>query len=122
MWQSDRRRGLPSQFVKAVMTRWPNAILQFEDFNMAHAQPLLERYRDHHLVFNDDIQARPRKQIGFSCSDMVCHSSPCGMVSLASWRKLCLFVVGAQHVCLVCTASFCRSRSTGATYGSLTSS
>ncbi len=49
---------LYSQFVKAVMTRWPNAILQFEDFNMAHAQPLLERYRDHHLVFNDDIQVR----------------------------------------------------------------
>ena len=44
------------QFVKAVMGRWPNAVLQFEDFNMAHAQPLLERYRDHHLVFNDDIQ------------------------------------------------------------------
>ena len=40
------------------MTRWPNAVLQFEDFNMAHAQPLLERYRDHHLVFNDDIQVR----------------------------------------------------------------
>ncbi len=45
-----------TQFVKAVMGRWPNAVLQFEDFNMAHAQPLLERYRDHHLVFNDDIQ------------------------------------------------------------------
>ena len=41
------------------MTRWPNAVLQFEDFNMAHAQPLLERYRDHHLVFNDDIQVWP---------------------------------------------------------------
>ena len=40
------------------MSRWPNAVLQFEDFNMAHAQPLLERYRDHHLVFNDDIQVR----------------------------------------------------------------
>ena len=46
------------QFVKAVMTRWPNAVLQFEDFNMEHAQPLLERYRSHHLVFNDDIQVR----------------------------------------------------------------
>ena len=34
------------------------ALLQFEDFNLEHAQPLLERYRYHHLVFNDDIQAR----------------------------------------------------------------
>jgi len=40
------------------MGRWPHAVLQFEDFNLAHAQPLLERYRQHHLIFNDDIQAR----------------------------------------------------------------
>lgn len=45
------------QFVNAVMGRWPHAVLQFEDFNLAHAQPLLERYRKHHLIFNDDIQA-----------------------------------------------------------------
>ena len=44
------------EFVDAVMGRWPDAVLQFEDFNMEHAQPLLERYRNSHLVFNDDIQ------------------------------------------------------------------
>lgn len=44
------------EFVRAVMGRWPNAVLQFEDFNMANAHPLLHRYRNHHLVFNDDIQ------------------------------------------------------------------
>lgn len=44
------------QFVRAVMGRWPNAVLQFEDFQMQHALTLLERYREHHLVFNDDIQ------------------------------------------------------------------
>ena len=44
------------EFVAAVMARWPNAVLQFEDFNMAHAQPLLNRYRNYHCVFNDDIQ------------------------------------------------------------------
>lgn len=44
------------EFVRAVMGRWPNAVLQFEDFNLGHAYPLLERYREHHLVFNDDIQ------------------------------------------------------------------
>jgi malic enzyme len=46
------------QFVNAVMARWPNAVLQFEDFQMAHALTLLQRYRHHHLVFNDDIQVR----------------------------------------------------------------
>jgi malate dehydrogenase (decarboxylating) len=40
------------------MARWPNAVLQFEDFQMAHALTLLQRYRHHHLVFNDDIQVR----------------------------------------------------------------
>jgi malic enzyme len=44
------------QFVNAVMARWPDAVLQFEDFQMAHALTLLQRYRQHHLVFNDDIQ------------------------------------------------------------------
>lgn len=27
-----------------------------QDFNMSHAQPLLDRYRYHHSTFNDDIQ------------------------------------------------------------------
>ena len=45
------------EFVKAVMGRWPTAVLQFEDFNLAHAHPLLNRYRYCHTVFNDDIQA-----------------------------------------------------------------
>ncbi|KAJ9524899.1 hypothetical protein QJQ45_002962 [Haematococcus lacustris] len=44
------------EFVVAVMTRWPNAVLQFEDFSISHALTLLNRYRQHHLVFNDDIQ------------------------------------------------------------------
>lgn len=38
------------------MARWPSAVLQFEDFNLEHAHPLLARYRQHHTVFNDDIQ------------------------------------------------------------------
>ena len=47
------------ELVKALMGRYPQAVLQFEDFNMEHAAPLLERYRDHHLCFNDDIQVLP---------------------------------------------------------------
>jgi hypothetical protein len=38
------------------MDRWPNSVLQFEDFSNEHALALLERYRNFHLVFNDDIQ------------------------------------------------------------------
>jgi hypothetical protein len=44
------------EFVTAVTQRYPQAVLQFEDFSIDRALPLLERYRYDHLVFNDDIQ------------------------------------------------------------------
>ena len=43
-------------FIKAVKRRWPNVLLQFEDFAINHATPLLEKYRDEICCFNDDIQ------------------------------------------------------------------
>ncbi|RJS93722.1 NAD-dependent malic enzyme [Salinisphaera sp. Q1T1-3] len=43
-------------FVQAVKRRWPNVLLQFEDFAQANANPLLSRYRDEICCFNDDIQ------------------------------------------------------------------
>nr|AIT70127.1 malic enzyme [Sargassum muticum] len=44
------------EFVAAVKARWPKVIIQFEDFRTEYASKLLERYRHHHLCFNDDIQ------------------------------------------------------------------
>jgi hypothetical protein len=32
----------PVQFVMAVTDRWPDVVLQFEDFNLEHAEPLLQ--------------------------------------------------------------------------------
>ena len=43
-------------FIQALKRRWPNALLQFEDFAINHATPLLEKYRDDLCCFNDDIQ------------------------------------------------------------------
>ncbi len=43
-------------FVHALKKRYPRVLLQWEDFGRAHAQPLLERYRDTLASFNDDIQ------------------------------------------------------------------
>ena len=43
-------------FTAAVHERWPDALIQFEDFSNNHAFPLLERFRDRLLCFNDDIQ------------------------------------------------------------------
>jgi len=47
---------LVDEFVQAAKDRWPMALIQFEDFTNDHAFPLLEKYRDNTLCFNDDIQ------------------------------------------------------------------
>ncbi|GAB3534441.1 oxaloacetate-decarboxylating malate dehydrogenase [Photobacterium alginatilyticum] len=44
------------EIMQALVTRWPKAIIQFEDFSNNHAYPLLEKYRDQYRCFNDDIQ------------------------------------------------------------------
>jgi malic enzyme len=49
---------LMDEIITALTQRYPKAVLQFEDFAIDRAKPLLERYRYDHLVFNDDIQVR----------------------------------------------------------------
>ena len=60
-WQHKRVRGqeyddFVDAFVSAVKRRWPNILLQWEDFAGANASRLLEKYRDQLCTFNDDIQ------------------------------------------------------------------
>ena len=44
------------RFVQAVQAELPRVLLQWEDFATPHALPILQRYRDQLLTFNDDIQ------------------------------------------------------------------
>jgi len=52
------------QFVQAVKQELPETCLQWEDFATPHARPILDRYRDQTLTFNDDIQGTAAVVLG----------------------------------------------------------
>jgi malic enzyme len=54
--RGDAYHYLVDEFMDAVRFRWPNVLVQFEDFSSDVAQILLDKYRNDRLCFNDDIQ------------------------------------------------------------------
>lgn len=76
------------EFVHAVMGRWPHAVLQFEDFQMQHALTLLERYREHHLIFNDDVQGTAATAVAGLWGAMRALGKP--LAALAEQRIVCV--------------------------------
>src|SRR5258705_9612938 len=68
-WRHERITGqayydFVDQFVQAVKQEFPETLLQWEDFATPHARPLLQRYRDQLLTFNDDIQVTAAVVLG----------------------------------------------------------
>lgn len=51
-------------FIQAVKRRWPEVLLQFEDFAQTNATPLLNKYRHQLCCFNDDIQGTAAVSVG----------------------------------------------------------
>jgi len=54
--QGDEYFDMIDEFISAVFGRWPEVVVQFEDFETTKAVPLLEKYRHQYRIFNDDIQ------------------------------------------------------------------
>src|ERR1700739_1202918 len=52
------------QFVQALKQELHGTCLQWEDFATPHARPILQRYRDELLTFNDDIQGTAAVALG----------------------------------------------------------
>jgi malate dehydrogenase (oxaloacetate-decarboxylating) len=68
-WRHERINGqeyfdFVDRFVQAVKQELPQTCLQWEDFATPHARPILERYRDQLLTFNDDIQGTAAVAVG----------------------------------------------------------
>ncbi|MGO2406306.1 MAG: NAD-dependent malic enzyme [Vibrio litoralis] len=60
-------------FMQAIKRRWPDALIQFEDFAQKNAMPLLERYKDKVCCFNDDIQGTAAVTVGSLIA--ACHAA-----------------------------------------------
>ena len=68
-WRHERVTGQDylnfiDRFVQAVKQELPGTCLQWEDFATPHARPILQRYRDQLLTFNDDIQGTSAVALG----------------------------------------------------------
>ncbi|MGO9027322.1 MAG: NAD-dependent malic enzyme [Acidimicrobiales bacterium] len=68
-WRNERIDGdgyfdFVDRFVQAVEQELPGTLLQWEDFAKPHARPILDRYRDRLLTFNDDIQGTAAAAVG----------------------------------------------------------
>ncbi|MGE5196021.1 MAG: NAD-dependent malic enzyme [Anaerolineae bacterium] len=79
-WRHGRIRGKEYEefiemFVNAVIKKFPNVLLQWEDFAIDHAHLLLDRYRNRLCTFNDDIQGTAAVTLaGLLAAVKVCKS------------------------------------------------
>ena len=60
-WRHNRVRGpeyeeLIGNFVRLIHEQFPDAFIHWEDFGKHNARAILDKYRDFHVMFNDDMQ------------------------------------------------------------------
>lgn len=105
--RGDAYYGVIDEFLRAVNHRWPDVLVQFEDFASNVAQPLLDRYRDQYLTFNDDIQGTGATVVAGAISALRLRAglnSP--RESLAEQR---IVVCGAGSAGIGCAMALCEA-------------
>jgi malate dehydrogenase (oxaloacetate-decarboxylating) len=80
-WRHERITGdayldFVDQFFRAIEQELPGTLLQWEDFASTHARPILDRYRDKFLTFNDDIQGTAAVALGAVMSALKVTGKP----------------------------------------------
>ena len=71
--EGDEYYDFVEQFIQATKARWPNILVQFEDFAQANATPLLKKYQNEICCFNDDIQGTASVTVGTLLA--ACHTN-----------------------------------------------
>lgn len=90
------------EWMMAVRARWPNVLVQFEDFSSDVALPILNKYRNTQLCFNDDVQST-----GVIALASVLGSLRARGLSMSDLKNERIVCVGAGSAGLgVCTAIF----------------
>ena len=80
-WRHERITGpdydeFIDRFVTAVHAALPKTFLQWEDFGADHARPIVEKYSDRVLCFNDDIQGTGAVTLGAILSALFVTRTP----------------------------------------------
>jgi malate dehydrogenase (oxaloacetate-decarboxylating) len=102
-WSEHRLRGaaydaLLDEFVAAVKTEFPGALVQWEDFRKDNALRVMDRFRDELPSFNDDIQGTGAVALAGLISAARIHRRPlaeerivivgAGAAGLGIWRQI----------------------------------
>ncbi|MEW9823911.1 MAG: NAD-dependent malic enzyme [Candidatus Symbiodolus clandestinus] len=96
------------QCIQAIQRRWPNVVLQFEDFAHHNAVKLLDRYQKQICCFNDDIQ-------GTAAVTLACLLAACQAADSQLSQQTIVFLGSGSAGCGIAELMITQMQSEGLT-------